>query len=120
MFFQEIPDFTSQFISQDNLESKPLKGLRVGVIRETIEEGVDPEVISSIRGAASHLEELGCTVTEVFFSHRFPYLCICTSAVAMFGCPFSSSFFHFFNFLFSGLFAIFLSWITSLLHTCII
>nr|GMD89995.1 glutamyl-tRNA(Gln) amidotransferase subunit A, chloroplastic/mitochondrial [Ipomoea batatas] len=62
---REIPDFTSQFISQDNLESKPLKGLRVGVIRETIEEGVDPEVISSIRGAASHLEELGCTVTEV-------------------------------------------------------
>nr|GMD60715.1 glutamyl-tRNA(Gln) amidotransferase subunit A, chloroplastic/mitochondrial [Ipomoea batatas] len=81
---REIPDFTSQFISQDNLESKPLKGLRVGVIRETIEEGVDPEVISSIRGAASHLEELGCTVTEVFFSHWFPYLCICTSAVAMF------------------------------------
>nr|GMD93627.1 glutamyl-tRNA(Gln) amidotransferase subunit A, chloroplastic/mitochondrial [Ipomoea batatas] len=62
---REIPDFTSQFISQENLESKPLKGLRVGVIRETIEEGVDPEVISSIRGAASHLEELGCTVTEV-------------------------------------------------------
>nr|GMD45933.1 glutamyl-tRNA(Gln) amidotransferase subunit A, chloroplastic/mitochondrial [Ipomoea batatas] len=68
---REIPDFTSQ----DNLESKPLKGLRVGVIRETIEEGVD---------LASHLEELGCTVCD------------------------------------RGLFAIFLSWITSLLHTCII
>lgn len=49
------------------MDSKPLKGLRVGLIRETIEDGVDPEVITSIRGAASHLEELGCTVTEVFF-----------------------------------------------------
>nr|GMD44152.1 glutamyl-tRNA(Gln) amidotransferase subunit A, chloroplastic/mitochondrial [Ipomoea batatas] len=48
---REIPDFTSQ----DNLESKPLKGLRVCVIRETIEEGVD---------LASHLEELGCTVCD--------------------------------------------------------
>lgn len=50
----------------DYLESKPLKGVRVGVIRETLDDGVDPEVISSIRGAASHLEELGCAVTEVF------------------------------------------------------
>lgn len=50
------------------MDSKPLKGLRVGLIRETIEDGVDPDVISSIRGAASHLEELGCTVTEVFFT----------------------------------------------------
>ncbi|CAN4117604.1 unnamed protein product [Withania somnifera] len=62
---REVPDFASQFIARDNLDSKPLKGLRVGLIRETIEDGVDPEVISSIRGAASHLEELGCTVTEV-------------------------------------------------------
>ncbi|XP_009800995.2 glutamyl-tRNA(Gln) amidotransferase subunit A, chloroplastic/mitochondrial [Nicotiana sylvestris] len=62
---REVPDFASQFIARDHLDSKPLKGLRVGLIRETIEDGVDPEVITSIRGAASHLEELGCTVTEV-------------------------------------------------------
>lgn len=55
------------------MESKPLKGLRVGVIRETLDDGVDPEVISSIRGATSHLEELGCTVTEVFvYGFSFP------------------------------------------------
>ncbi|XP_060170243.1 glutamyl-tRNA(Gln) amidotransferase subunit A, chloroplastic/mitochondrial-like isoform X2 [Lycium barbarum] len=63
--YQEVPDFASQFIARDNLDSRPLKGLRVGLIRETIEDGVDPEVVSSIRGAASHLEKLGCTVTEV-------------------------------------------------------
>ncbi|KAK3042413.1 hypothetical protein RJ639_000137 [Escallonia herrerae] len=62
---REVPNFASVFITQDFSESKPLKGLRVGVIRETIDSGVDPEVISSIRGAASHLEELGCIVTEV-------------------------------------------------------
>ncbi|WOG98417.1 hypothetical protein DCAR_0417760 [Daucus carota subsp. sativus] len=62
---REVPDFTSQFISKDILDSKPLKGLRVGVIRETLDEGVDAEIVMSIRAAVSHLEELGCTVTEV-------------------------------------------------------
>lgn len=62
---QEVPDFRSQFDFSNLLESKPLKGLRVGVIRETLDDGVDGAVISSIRTAASHLEELGCSVTEV-------------------------------------------------------
>ncbi|KAL0301394.1 UNVERIFIED_CONTAM: Glutamyl-tRNA(Gln) amidotransferase subunit A, chloroplastic/mitochondrial [Sesamum radiatum] len=62
---REVPDYQSQFVAIDYLESKPLKGLRVGVIRETLENGVDSEVISSVRDAVSHLEELGCTVTEV-------------------------------------------------------
>ncbi|KAL8257970.1 hypothetical protein R6Q59_030011 [Mikania micrantha] len=62
---REVSDFTSQFISKDYFESQPLKGLRVGVISETLGDGVDQEVVSSIRGAISHLEELGCTVTEV-------------------------------------------------------
>ncbi|MFS8000952.1 putative glutaminyl-tRNA synthase (glutamine-hydrolyzing) [Helianthus anomalus] len=62
---REVNDFTSQFISKDYFESQPLKGLRVGVISETLGDGVDQEVVSSIRGAISHLEELGCSVTEV-------------------------------------------------------
>ncbi|KAA8525020.1 hypothetical protein F0562_011342 [Nyssa sinensis] len=62
---REVPDFTSQFIAKEILEPKPLKGLRIGVIRETLDDGVDSEVISSIHTAASHLEELGCSVTEV-------------------------------------------------------
>lgn len=37
-----------QFVSKDFFEAKPLKGLRVGVIRETLDDGVDPEVISSV------------------------------------------------------------------------
>ncbi|KAM6549843.1 hypothetical protein CsatB_021519 [Cannabis sativa] len=62
---QEVPDFTSLISSINFSESKPLKGLRVGLIRETIDEGVDHGVTTVIRGAASHLEELGCSVSEV-------------------------------------------------------
>ncbi|CAA0816128.1 Glutamyl-tRNA(Gln) amidotransferase subunit A-chloroplastic/mitochondrial [Striga hermonthica] len=62
---REVPDYASNFVGIDYLESKPLKGLRVGVIRETCDDGVDSEVISTFRDAVSHLEELGCTVSEV-------------------------------------------------------
>ncbi|GAB2274677.1 hypothetical protein Dimus_009448 [Dionaea muscipula] len=62
---QEVPDFTSLFISVNSFESKPLKGLRVGIIRETIGDGVDQTVISSINAAAAHLEDLGCSLAEV-------------------------------------------------------
>jgi aspartyl-tRNA(Asn)/glutamyl-tRNA(Gln) amidotransferase subunit A len=60
-----VPNFLSHFDSASSLESKPLKGLRVGLIRETIEDGVDAGVVSAIRAAASHFEELGCSVNEV-------------------------------------------------------
>ncbi|KAI3929455.1 hypothetical protein MKW92_050478 [Papaver armeniacum] len=62
---REVPSFASQFISTELLESKPLKGLRVGIIGETLGDGVDKPVVSTINAAASHLEELGCTVSEV-------------------------------------------------------
>ncbi|XP_050227758.1 glutamyl-tRNA(Gln) amidotransferase subunit A, chloroplastic/mitochondrial [Mercurialis annua] len=62
---REVPDFTSQFSASSLLESTPLKGLRVGIIRETLEDGVDIGVKSAISAAASHLEELGCSVAEV-------------------------------------------------------
>ncbi|KAK7245472.1 hypothetical protein RIF29_40318 [Crotalaria pallida] len=61
----DVPNFQSHFVSASSLESKPLKGLRVGLIRETIDDGVDSGVISAIRAAALHFEELGCTVNEV-------------------------------------------------------
>ncbi|KAK7387048.1 hypothetical protein VNO78_27524 [Psophocarpus tetragonolobus] len=62
---QDVPNFQSHFVSVSSLESKPLKGLRVGLIRETIDDGVDAGVISAIRAAALHFEELGCSVNEV-------------------------------------------------------
>lgn len=69
---QEVPNFLSHFDSASSLESKPLKGLRVGLIRETIEDGVHAGVVSAIRAAALHFEELGCSVNEVLL-FIFPY-----------------------------------------------
>ncbi|KAK6228435.1 Amidase signature domain - like 2 [Theobroma cacao] len=62
---REVPDFTSQFLSASSLKSRPLEGLRVGLIRETVDGGVDSGVKSAIQGAAAHLEQLGSIVTEV-------------------------------------------------------
>jgi aspartyl-tRNA(Asn)/glutamyl-tRNA(Gln) amidotransferase subunit A len=52
-------------VSLNLLESKPLNNLRIGIIQETLGEGVDTGVISSIKAAASHLEQLGSVVEEV-------------------------------------------------------
>lgn len=62
---RKISDFTSQFVPKDLLESQPLRGLRVGLISETLGEGIDTQILSSIQEAVSHLEELGCSVNEV-------------------------------------------------------
>ena len=57
----------SHFSTANMLGSRPLEGLRVGLIRETLGEGVDSGVASVINRAVSHMEELGCTIKEVFF-----------------------------------------------------
>ena len=75
-----MPEFESQFLSMDSFESKPLKGVRVGLIRETLEEGVDSGVRSATQEAASHLEALGCLVTEVFLLTFCCLMCsLCTN-----------------------------------------
>ncbi|QEY31493.1 Asp-tRNA(Asn)/Glu-tRNA(Gln) amidotransferase subunit GatA [Synechococcus sp. RSCCF101] len=54
-----VPDYRS------GLEA-PVKGLRVGLIRECFEqEGLSPEVADSVRAAAAQLERLGCELVEV-------------------------------------------------------
>lgn len=70
-FVQDVPEFQSQFLSMDHFESKPLNGVKVGIIRETLEDGVDSGVRSATQEAASHLEALGCVLTEVFFINSF-------------------------------------------------
>ncbi|CAN8253684.1 unnamed protein product [Cochlearia groenlandica] len=61
----DVPEFQSQFPSIDAFESKPLKGVKVGLIRETLEDGIDSGVRSATNEAVSHLESLGCILTEV-------------------------------------------------------
>mmetsp|Transcript_40987 Transcript_40987/g.131038 ORF Transcript_40987/g.131038 Transcript_40987/m.131038 type:complete len:533 (+) Transcript_40987:39-1637(+) len=55
----------SLFPAPEALDSAPLKGTRVGIVMETMGEGVDPDVAGQIRAAAAHLEALGAEVGEV-------------------------------------------------------
>ncbi|GFR42442.1 hypothetical protein Agub_g3349 [Astrephomene gubernaculifera] len=45
--------------------SRPLAGRRVGLVCETLGEGVAPEVEAAVRAAAGHLQQLGAEVEEI-------------------------------------------------------
>lgn len=44
---------------------QPIKGLRVGILKEAFGAGLNPEVEASVRGAASLMQSLGCTMVDV-------------------------------------------------------
>ncbi|MGG6264470.1 Asp-tRNA(Asn)/Glu-tRNA(Gln) amidotransferase subunit GatA [Leptolyngbya sp. AN03gr2] len=54
----EVPDYT-QFLTSD------LKGKRVGIIKETFGEGLDPEVEKAVMSAIDQLKALGAEVKEI-------------------------------------------------------
>jgi aspartyl-tRNA(Asn)/glutamyl-tRNA(Gln) amidotransferase subunit A len=54
----EIPDYT-KFLTPD------LKGKKVGVIRETFGDGLDPEVEKAVRTAIDQLKDLGAEIQEI-------------------------------------------------------
>jgi aspartyl-tRNA(Asn)/glutamyl-tRNA(Gln) amidotransferase subunit A len=54
----EIPDYT-QFLKED------LKGLKIGVITETMGEGLDAEVSAAIQKSIEQLQELGAEIREI-------------------------------------------------------
>lgn len=45
--------------------SRPLAGKRIGLVAQTMGEGVAPAIDEAVRAAARHLESLGATVEEV-------------------------------------------------------
>ncbi|MBC1261000.1 Asp-tRNA(Asn)/Glu-tRNA(Gln) amidotransferase subunit GatA [Synechococcus sp. BSF8S] len=54
-----VPDYTAAL-------KAPVKGLRVGLVKECFEaEGLDPQVKASVLAAAAQLEALGCELVEV-------------------------------------------------------
>lgn len=59
---QAVPDFSS-LIGQD------IKGMKIGVPKEFMTEGVNPEVRKSIEDAIETLRHLGATVEEVSLPH---------------------------------------------------
>lgn len=60
-----VPDFTSGLLAASALSSKPLAGKRLGIITETMGEGVDSQVNEAVKRAAAHFESLGAVVEEV-------------------------------------------------------
>jgi aspartyl-tRNA(Asn)/glutamyl-tRNA(Gln) amidotransferase subunit A len=58
----ECPDFT------ESLEND-VNGLKIGVPREYFQEGLDPEVAESIKGAVELLESLGAESIEISLPH---------------------------------------------------
>ena len=55
----QVPDYTAAL-------HQPVKGLRVGLIRECFEQpGLDPAVKASVLAAAARLEALGCELVDV-------------------------------------------------------
>ena len=53
-----VPDYLAAL-------ARPIKGLKVGVLKEAFVDGLDPQVERSVRAAASLLESLGCELVEV-------------------------------------------------------
>lgn len=62
---QDVPDYTANLIPVDGLGSKPLAGVKFGIITETVGDGVDEDVLLAVKQAAAHLESLGASVREV-------------------------------------------------------
>jgi aspartyl-tRNA(Asn)/glutamyl-tRNA(Gln) amidotransferase subunit A len=54
----EIPDYT-QFLKPE------IKGLKIGIIKETFGEGLDGEVDEVVRAAIEHLKALGAEIKEI-------------------------------------------------------
>jgi aspartyl-tRNA(Asn)/glutamyl-tRNA(Gln) amidotransferase subunit A len=57
-----VPEYTATL-------NQPLKGLRLGVVREHFAEGLDPEVEAAVQEAIRVYQELGATVKEISLPH---------------------------------------------------
>jgi aspartyl-tRNA(Asn)/glutamyl-tRNA(Gln) amidotransferase subunit A len=58
----ELPDFTAGL-------SKDARGLKVGVPHEYFQEGIDPEIVKSVRAAIELLGQLGAEIREISLPH---------------------------------------------------
>lgn len=59
-----MPDFAASLLPASDMPARPLEGKRIGVIRQTMGEGVTAGVHAAVQAALKHLEQLGATVTE--------------------------------------------------------
>jgi aspartyl-tRNA(Asn)/glutamyl-tRNA(Gln) amidotransferase subunit A len=57
-----VPDYVAEL-------DKPVKGLKIGVAKEYLGEGLDAEVRSAVESAIQKLASLGCEIVEVSLPH---------------------------------------------------
>lgn len=58
-------NFAEGLLAAGHLGSQPLKGKRLGLVTQTMGEGVQPAVQEALLAATKHLESLGAVVEEV-------------------------------------------------------
>ena len=57
-----VPDYVAEL-------EKPVHGLKIGVAKEYLGEGLDREVRSAVEAAIQKLEKLGCKIVEISLPH---------------------------------------------------
>lgn len=79
----QVEDIASRFPSASQLNSRPLEGLKVALIDNTLGDGISDTVRNTTLDTAHHLEALGATVGRVAmpsFENGLPaYYIIATS-----------------------------------------
>jgi aspartyl-tRNA(Asn)/glutamyl-tRNA(Gln) amidotransferase subunit A len=57
-----VPDYVAEL-------EKPVRGMKIGVAKEYLSEGLDPEVRKSVEDAIQKLASLGCEIVQVSLPH---------------------------------------------------
>ena len=58
-------DYAADLLPASSLQSAPLKGVRLGLVRETASAGLQPGVAEALRTFAAHVQSLGAEIVEV-------------------------------------------------------
>jgi len=58
----QVDDYVSGLLPAEQLDSQPLKGKTLGVVKQTMGDGVDASVKAAVTAACAHMESLGATV----------------------------------------------------------
>jgi Asp-tRNA(Asn)/Glu-tRNA(Gln) amidotransferase A subunit family amidase len=57
-----VDDYLSGLLPAEQLDAQLLKGKTLGVVKQTMGDGVDPSVKAAVTAACAHMESLGATV----------------------------------------------------------
>jgi aspartyl-tRNA(Asn)/glutamyl-tRNA(Gln) amidotransferase subunit A len=57
-----VPDYVAEL-------EKPVRGLKIGIAKEYLGEGLDPEVRAAVADAVEKMSKLGCEIVEISLPH---------------------------------------------------